>query len=78
MADRGNCMDRGRSKCMDSMDRGSCMVDWGNCIPSKLMGEKLFMLFSPFSVLLGVSEFFFCCSCFCMLAVSIPIFFTLS
>lgn len=53
-------------------------VDWGNCIPSKLMGEKLFMLFSPFSVLLGVSEFFFCCSCFCMLAVSIPIFFTLS
>merc|ERR1712083_854438 len=25
-------MDRGRSKCMDSMDRGSCMVDWGNCM----------------------------------------------
>ena len=32
MTDRGNCMDRGRSKCMDSMDRGSCMVDWGNCM----------------------------------------------
>ena len=45
------------------------------------MGEKLFKLFSPFpplSVLAGVSVFFFCWSCFCMLAVSIPIFFTLS
>ena len=53
-------------------------VDWGSCIPSKLMGEKLDMLFIPFSDLDGVSEFFFCCNCFCMLAVSIPIFFTLS
>merc|ERR1719291_289317 len=34
MTDWSNSMDRSRGKCMDCMDRSSCMMDWGSCMVS--------------------------------------------
>ena len=45
--------------------------DWGSCIPNRLIGCMLLSMYL-------VSDAFFCCSCFCMFAVRMPIFFTLS
>ena len=32
VTDWSNRMDRSRGKCMDCMDRSSCMVDWCSCV----------------------------------------------
>merc|ERR1719291_716064 len=34
MTDWSNSMDRSRGKCMDCMDRSSCMMDWSSCMVS--------------------------------------------
>ena len=50
---------------------------WGSCMPSRLMGSRV-PGSAAFCGVSGPAPFPFCCSCFCMLAVRIPIFFTLS